>query len=66
MPSAMCVLSVCDVLVYLTNLIIGSILKGGKWIDATQVEILSFSQIAKIGYFICWIKYSHLAWEKRE
>ena len=50
MPSAMFVLSVCDVLVTLKNLIKGSISKDGNWIDASlssiiQIEKLSFSKI---------------------
>ena len=40
MPSAMLVLSVCDVLVTLKNLIKGSISKDGNWIDAPLSSII--------------------------
>ena len=52
MPSAMLVLSVCDVLVTFKNLIKGSISKDGNWIDAPLSSIINYLllQVGKLSF----------------
>ena len=64
MPSAMLVLSVCDVLVTLKNLIKGSISKDGNWIDAPLSSIINYLllQVGKLSFTKITPNFPNIFW----